>query len=146
MLPRHDVNRIYLYQIITLGLYFFYWSARSGKELNLALRDKLVPPFWWLILPLGGYWWMWQYTQALATLTTNKIKQSETFLLFLLVTLFWTVILDNFNLPSSIVSIFLPKTLVNTATSIIVYLFFIISIGYFCATVQNKLNQQAIRT
>ena len=84
MLNSKTTGQLIGLQAVTLGLYFFYWSSVCRRELNTALNSKFVPSTWFLVLPGLNYWWMWQYSKALAGVTGHKIKDSETFLLYLI--------------------------------------------------------------
>lgn len=146
MLPVRNANKIYLYQFLTLGFYFFYWAQRTGKEVNQLAGRQMVPSAWYFALPgFGAYWWMWQYSDALYYTSRGRIKKSDTFLLFLAVT-------AAFGAPFGFGSHVPSPTHSDTNISwhefwilavIIVgvaYLFAIFAIGFFCSYTQKKLN------
>lgn len=78
--------KIFLYQYITLGIYFFVWCYRLGNELSESLQRKAVPSMWWFIVPGGVYYWMWQMAESLDVATGHRIQKTTTFLLYLLLT------------------------------------------------------------
>lgn len=77
-------QRIFLNQFLTLGIYFLVWCYRLGSELNTALQRKAVPTLRWFIVPGGGLYWIWQMAAALETATGKRIRQTEIFLWYLL--------------------------------------------------------------
>lgn len=79
-------TRIFLYQFLTLGIYFLVWCHRLGNELSTALKRKAVPSMWWFVIPGGVYYWMWRMAESLDTATAGRIKQSDTFLLYVVLT------------------------------------------------------------
>lgn len=77
-----NTARLFAYQYLTVGIYFWIWCNRLGQELNAALRQKVVPSLWWFVVPGGVYYWMWCMTGALETATGRRMKQADTFLLY----------------------------------------------------------------
>ena len=86
MRPR-SVKLIWLYQILTLGFYFVYWCWRSKNEVNHKTKTNKALSAWWFLLPFGGYWWAWQYAQAVEEATNGKIRYVDVFGLFLVATM-----------------------------------------------------------
>ena len=82
MKPSPSTAQLFVYQYLTVGIYFWVWCHRLGQELNTALRHKVVPSLWWFVVPGGVYYWMWCMTGALETATGRCMKQADTFLLY----------------------------------------------------------------
>ncbi|HET9098254.1 MAG TPA: hypothetical protein VFN51_01410 [Candidatus Saccharimonadales bacterium] len=147
MIARHSTSKIYVYQVITLGFYFLYWCKRSGQELNSYYGHKLVPTFWWLILPFGAIWWMWQYTMALSDYSRGRIKQEDTFFLFVLITYGWEIILNIFSsFPFNILNSHLSKTGAAVGYIAFIYIVTVMGCAFFSSLVQRKLNGLACPT
>lgn len=136
MLTRLEPARIYYFQILTVGLYFFHWCARSGGEVNRALGHRECPRAWWFILPFGGYWWMWQYASALHQLSGGMIKLTDTFAYYIIATFAWLVV-PGFNF-SGFNNSFSAWFIVNALVAILIL---ILGHGFCLAQIQNKLNQ-----
>ncbi|MCA9344790.1 hypothetical protein KC946_03045 [Candidatus Saccharibacteria bacterium] len=75
--------KIFLYQYLTFGIYFFVWCHRLGKELSTSLKKQAVPSMWWFIIPGGAYYWIWRMSESLDTATGHRIKKTDVFLLYL---------------------------------------------------------------
>lgn len=135
-------NKVLLYCIFTLGLYFFYWSYKSRQAVIASARQQIIPTTWLLAVPLLNYLWMWQYSQALEKVTYLRIKASDTFLLFLAATIGPATI-------SAIFFDFVPEdTELKTEDIIIICILSFgswlivnaIALGLFCKIMQTKLN------
>jgi hypothetical protein len=143
MLNGTSTKKIYLYQFLTLGCYFFYWCSHSRKDINRAAGTKLIPSTWLLILPLANYWWAWRYANALEFVSYNRVKASDTFLLYII----------GSSVAGGVVSVvrYLPSNAIKTTNlhsliiaaiilGIIFLLLGIAGLGFFCAMIQNKIN------
>lgn len=130
MLKKTDLKQIWVNQLSSFGIYFFVWSVRGKKEINLALGKNEVPSAWFFALPFGGFWWMWQYASALQDLTSSRIKREETFLLYVIAVSAWY-----FNpLPGfDIKGIF--ENLIAS------FLLLIVGHAFFMSMVQSKINK-----
>lgn len=145
MLTTKNTRRIYLYQILTLGLYFYSWCTHSGSEINVLSGRKLVPSAWWFALPFGGYWWIWQYANSLDAITTSKIKLADVFLYYIIAVNAWIAVLGlgtgtsviNLSNKINIVSLILYLALIFLAA--------ILGHAFFCASIQNKINNLPVR-
>lgn len=72
---------VLIFGIITLGIYIWYWSVKTKTELN-TLQPEKIPTAWIWLIPLVGYiWWLWKYSQAVETVTHEKMNAVLTFIL-----------------------------------------------------------------
>jgi hypothetical protein len=80
-------KKIFIYHLLSFGLYFLWWASNSQKEINAILGRKAVPSVWLIIVPFGIFWWGWLYSEALEEATAKQIKRDTTFGLLLIATL-----------------------------------------------------------
>lgn len=143
MLQGVSRRKIFLYQAITLGFYYFYWCSRSRRDIIRSAGGKpIIPTTWALALPIGNYWWMWRYSNALDYVSYGRIKYADTFLLYIIAlnlafvgTPFFRVF-PTFTNPSHreiivAVLIFLVVMLITS----------IVCLGFFCAVMQDKISK-----
>jgi len=134
MLNRPSVGKIYLYQFLTLGLYFFYWCWHSRADIHQAARQALIPATWFLAIPGLNFWWMWQYAHALEYVTHKRLKANDTFLLYIIGLDAWLI-----------VDIFRFQSLLHLTNGYVVLIgvYILVEIGglsFFCAAVQKRIN------
>jgi hypothetical protein len=143
MLSGPSSKKIYLYTVLTLGLYFFYWCSKSKYDINNSAKQKLIPTTWLLALPGGNYWWMWKYSEALEIVSYERLKKSDTFLYYILGSHAWLLltfgITPNFSFGGRT---HLSSTLI---TIILIYIFVsiileILGSAFFCTTMQKKIS------
>ncbi len=142
MRPAPSTAKIYVLCVLTLGLYFFYWAAKSRALVNQAAKKELVPSTWLLAIPGVNYWWVWQYANALEHVSFQRIKAVDTFSYYLIGTglLFLSSGIPNFESND------LGRNTSEIVTVLLIALgLFIVlnSIGLavFCSTIQKKINQ-----
>ncbi|MDB5171120.1 MAG: hypothetical protein JWO35_814 [Candidatus Saccharibacteria bacterium] len=142
MRPAPSTAKIYIMHLLTFGLYFFYWCAKSRQAINQAARQQLVPKIWYLIIPGLSYWWVWEYANALEHVSYKRIRAVDTFSYYIIGTGFL------FLLPTFpyIGSDDLGRNDTQIITVLLIMLGILIvltSIGlaFFCSTIQKKINQ-----
>lgn len=147
MLAVRSVKKIHLYQAATVGLYFFYWCARAGGEVNNSLNRRVVPSAWFFLIPYAGaFWWVWKFAEGLDEATQRYIKRSDTFLWFILASLAWWGGVGGFHGDFSSSGdhdtiwtlIVFGYLAVGLVVNIVLY-------GVFCAVTQKKINQYLTR-
>lgn len=79
MVKKRNVFLVYLYSIITLGIYGLYWIVKTKKEMN-ELGGK-IPTAWLLIVPIANIYWIYKYCEAFAQ---HVKKDNNTVLWFIL--------------------------------------------------------------
>lgn len=137
-------RKIYAYCLLTLGLYFFYWCSRSREAVNRAAGQELVPSTWLLIVPAANYWWAWQYARALEYVSYKRIKYADTFLLYVIATLGPFMVLgtlfgwvDGDTAEKASTHTLIVGGLIALGILIIL---FALGLGFFCATMQKKIE------
>ncbi len=75
---------VFIFALITIGIYSWYWSVKTKTELNQ--RGATIPTCWiWLIPFVGGLYWFVKYAQGVETVTGGQKSTVAAFLwLFLL--------------------------------------------------------------
>jgi uncharacterized membrane protein len=147
VLNRPSTTKIWLLTIATLGLYYVYWCAQSGKDINTAARAKLVPSAWYLIVPGLNYYWVWQYATALESVSYKRINRSNIFLVYVIGMNFATLPFGifryfNFSTSSSQPSFHTVVTILVIAVCIAAVAT-VMGAAFFCSYAQNQINQVA---
>ena len=140
--------KIFLYHLLTFGLYFFYWCSKSREAVHLSAKQTLIPSPWFLAIPGLNYWWIWQYARALEFVSYGRIKASDNFLIFTLSTFLPIIIFSQ-------VGAFIPDNAadnVSEHTAMIIVLVSlacfvileVIGLALYCVTVQKKIDKLRI--
>ncbi len=79
MVKKRNIFLVYLYMIITFGIYQIYWLVSTKEELN-TLGAK-IPTAWLIIIPVANLYWYYKYCEAFGALVK---KDNNTILWFLL--------------------------------------------------------------
>lgn len=86
MVKHRNIFLVYLFSIITLGIYAIYWTISTKNEIN-SLGAK-IPTGWLLIVPIANLYWMYRYFEGFS----QKVKKDNNALLwFILYLLVWIV-------------------------------------------------------
>jgi len=84
MIKERNIVLVYLFSIITFGIYGIYWIVSTKGEMNSELGAE-IPTAWLLIIPIANIYWAYKYCEAFAT----KVKKDDNtilwFLLYILV-------------------------------------------------------------
>ena len=134
MKPR-SVQPIFVYQILTLGIYSLFWCWRSKNEVNQKAKKVQAPSIWWFLLPFGCYWWAWQYAHAVEEATKRKIGYVDSFGYFLVASM---IVLGSFYLP-------IYPSISSSKGSIIAWsvigIVSIVAFAIFPAAMQSRFNK-----
>ncbi len=83
MVKHRNIFLVYLFSIITIGIYGIYWFVSTKNEIN-NLGAK-IPTAWLLIVPIANIYWEYKYCEGFA----QKVKKDDNtvlwFILFFLV-------------------------------------------------------------
>lgn len=143
MLNGISPKKVFLYQLLTLGLYYFYWCSKSRQAINKAAGRSMVPTTWLLVVPAWNYWWAWQYSNALEFVTYSRIKKSDTFAVYVIGSCFLFGTYSFFPDFSSDTSSSPNLHAILIIAGIVIGLLILASIvgfGFFCAITQKKIN------
>ncbi len=80
MVTHRKIFLVYLYSIITLGIYAIYWLVSTKNEINGLKNGKVekIPTGWWIIVPIGNLWWAYKYCEGFS----QKVKKDNNTLLW----------------------------------------------------------------
>lgn len=83
MVKHRSVFLVYLYSIITFGIYAIYWMVSTKDEIN-SLGAK-IPTAWLLIIPIANLFWIYKYCEGFAQEVKKDNTTLQWFILFILV-------------------------------------------------------------
>lgn len=83
MIQKRNIVAVYLFMIITLGIYGIYWEVKTKEEINSLGGD--IPTAWLLIVPIANIYWLYKYADNFS----NKVKKDKNGLLWFIV--FWLI-------------------------------------------------------
>src|SRR6187402_1071217 len=83
-MKKRNVIAVFLLPIITIGIYYFYWFAKTKGELNS--KGAQIPTTWLIIVPLVNLWWIWKYYEGAEHVTEGKTNGILMFVLDIFVT------------------------------------------------------------
>ena len=79
MVKHRNIILVYLFSVITFGIYTIYWLVSTKDEMNSL--GAQIPTGWLLIVPIGNIYWIYKYCEAFAQ---NVKKDNNTLLWFIL--------------------------------------------------------------
>jgi len=77
MVNHRSIVLMYVYMLITLGIYFIYWYVSTKNDMNKDFGAD-IPTAWLLIIPFAGFYWMYKYYEAFA----SKVKKDNNGILY----------------------------------------------------------------
>ena len=83
MVKRRNIVLIYLFSIITLGIYAIYWTVSTKNEMN-SLGAK-IPTAWLIIVPIANLYWVYRYCEGFAQTVKKDNNTLLWFILYILV-------------------------------------------------------------
>jgi predicted nucleic acid-binding Zn ribbon protein len=81
---KRGIGKLYLFIIITLGIYMIYWLIKTKIEINENYNAN-IPTCWLLIIPIGNIYWLFRFTEVFEKQVRKKDDVAVYFLLFLIV-------------------------------------------------------------
>jgi len=78
-IKKRNVFLVYLFGIITFGIYFIYWLVKTKDEMN-ELGAK-IPTGILIIIPIANFYWIYKYCEGFAV---HVKKDNNTILWFVL--------------------------------------------------------------
>ena len=76
MVKYRNIVLVYIYTIITFGIYGIYWMVSTKEEINS--KGAQIPTAWLLIVPIANLYWIYKYCEGFA----EKIKKDNNTLLW----------------------------------------------------------------
>jgi len=80
---KRSLVKIYIFGIITLGIYFIYWLIKTKDEMNNLGAE--IPTAWLLIIPIANIYWLYKYAEGFSKTVCKDNNHILWFILFWLV-------------------------------------------------------------
>jgi hypothetical protein len=93
MIKKRNILAVYLFAIITLGIYLIYWLVQTKKEMNSL--GASIPTAWLLIIPIANLYWMWKYCEGFAVYVKKDNNPILWFLLYFFVGIIMPAIIQS---------------------------------------------------
>lgn len=78
--PKHrNIFLVYLFSIITFGIYGLYWAVSTKEEINRLGGD--IPTAWLIIIPIANLYWIYKYCEGFS----EKVKKDNNPILWFVV-------------------------------------------------------------
>ncbi|MEM5792036.1 MAG: DUF4234 domain-containing protein [Candidatus Aenigmatarchaeota archaeon] len=81
-MKKRNIFLLYLFGILTLGIYFIYWFVATKNEIN-SLGAK-IPTAWLIIVPIVNLYWMYKYCEGFSTYVKKDNNTVLWFVIFAL--------------------------------------------------------------
>ncbi|MFZ4893337.1 DUF4234 domain-containing protein [Plantibacter sp. Mn2098] len=92
-MKRRSPAAVFFLPIITLGIYFIVWYAKTRGELKA--QGQSVPTTWLFIVPIVSFWWLWKFSVGAANVSGKSA--GGTFALLLLGSIGQAIAQNGFN-------------------------------------------------
>jgi len=83
---KRNIFLVYLFSVITFGIYYLYWLVSTKNEMND--KGTKIPPSWLIIVPIANFYWMYKYAEGFS----QKIKKDNNSILWFILFLFVGII------------------------------------------------------
>jgi hypothetical protein len=80
-LNRRSAAAVFFLPLITFGIYWIVWLAKTRGELKSQGAD--VPTTWLIIVPFVSIWWLWKLAAGIAQVTGGGVGGKFALLLLL---------------------------------------------------------------
>ena len=93
-MTKRSVASVVILSLVTFGIYFIVWMVKTKNEMNTAAGAQ-IPTAWWIIVPIGNIWWMWQWSGGVEKATRNKLEQVMAFILLFVLSIIGMAIIQS---------------------------------------------------
>ncbi len=76
MVKKRNVALVYVFTIITFGIYGLYWVVATKDEINSL--GATIPTAWLIIIPIANLYFVYRYCEGFA----QKVKKDDNTLLW----------------------------------------------------------------
>jgi len=83
MVKHRNIFLVYLFSIITFGIYAIYWLVATKSEIN-DLGAK-IPTSWLLVVPIANIYWLYKYCEGFSENIKKDNNAVAWFILYLFV-------------------------------------------------------------
>ncbi len=82
-IKERNIVLVYLFSIITLGIYAIIWLVQTKKEIN-SLGGQ-IPTAWLIIVPIANLFWAYKYCEGYSIYVRKDNNPVLWFILYILV-------------------------------------------------------------
>jgi len=83
MVKQRNIVLVYIYSIITFGIYAIYWMVSTKEEINSM--GASIPTAWLIIVPIANIYWVYKYCEGFAVYVKKDNNTILWFVLYILV-------------------------------------------------------------
>jgi hypothetical protein len=87
MVTHRNILLVYLFSIITFGIYAIYWMISTKDDIN-SLGAK-IPTGWLIIIPIANLYWIYRYCEGFS----QYVKKDNNTLLWFIVSILVGIIM-----------------------------------------------------
>ncbi|MFA5794464.1 MAG: DUF4234 domain-containing protein [Candidatus Brocadiia bacterium] len=93
MVKHRNVVLVYIFSIITFGIYYLYWVVSTKNEIN-RLGAK-IPTAWLIIVPIANIYWAYKYCEGFAQNVKKDNNALLWFILYIIVSIVMPAIIQS---------------------------------------------------
>jgi hypothetical protein len=93
-LKHRSAAAVFWLPLITFGIYSIVWYAKTRGDMKVNGASPMTT--WWLIVPLGAFWYLWSLSKAIEQVT-GASKGANYALLLLLGSIGQTIVQGRIN-------------------------------------------------
>ena len=86
-IKHRNIVLVYIYSIITLGIYAIYWMVSTKNEINDLGAE--IPTAWLLIVPIANIFWVYKYCEGFS----EKVKKDNNTVLWFILSMFVGIVM-----------------------------------------------------
>ena len=83
MIKNRNILLVYVFGLITFGIYFIYQQVSTKKDMNS--KGATIPTAWLMIIPIVNIYWIYKYAEGYSAVLKKDDKKILWFLLFWLI-------------------------------------------------------------
>ena len=83
IIKHRNIFLVYLFWIITLGIYYVYWIVSTKRDINS--KGAKIPNAILLIIPIVNLWWLWKYIDGWSKVIKKDDSTIKWFFIFFFV-------------------------------------------------------------
>ncbi len=87
MVKHRNILLVYLFSIITFGIYAIYWMVSTKNDIN-SMGAK-IPTGWLIIIPIANLYWIYRYCEGFS----QYVKKDNNTLLWFIVSILVGIIM-----------------------------------------------------
>ena len=93
MVKHRNIFLVYLFTILTFGIYAIYWMVSTKNEMNNL--GAQIPTAWLLIIPIANIYWVYKYCEGFAKTVKKDDNTLLWFILYVLVSIIMPAIVQS---------------------------------------------------